>query len=81
MNPASPNIKFSYSFLMRALIATLTALMLFATPVVAGDDDKIFVVIECKPAYGEVGSMTFQFDRPVAATCTDARLEWGQTTS
>jgi hypothetical protein len=67
---------------MPTLIATLTALMLFATmPVVAGDDDNIFVVIECKPAYGEVGSMTFQFDGPVAATCTDARLEWGQTTS
>ena len=67
---------------MCTLIATLTALMLFAaTPVVAGDDDNIFVVIECKPAYGEVGSMTFQFNRPVAATCTDARLEWGQTTS
>ena len=67
---------------MRTLIATLTAIMLFpTTPVAAGDDDNIFVVIECKPAYGEVGSMTFQFDRPVAATCTDARLEWGQTTS
>ncbi len=67
---------------MRILIAILIVLMLFAAkPVAAGDHDNIFVVIECKPAYGEVGSMTFQFDRPVAATCTDARLEWGQTTS
>ena len=34
----SPTIKFGYSFLMRILIATLTALMLLAaTPVVAGD--------------------------------------------
>ncbi|MFP6705647.1 MAG: hypothetical protein VCE75_06360 [Alphaproteobacteria bacterium] len=41
---------------MPTLVATLTALMLFAaTPVVAGDDNNIFVVIECKPAYGEVG--------------------------
>lgn len=67
---------------MRILIAILIVLMLFAAkPVAAGDHDNIFVVIECKPAYGEVGSMTFQFDMPVAATCTDARLEWGQTTS
>jgi len=41
---------------MPTLVATLTALMLFAaTPVVAGDDNNIFFVIECKPAYGEVG--------------------------
>jgi hypothetical protein len=34
----SPTIKFGYSSPMRALIATLTALMLFAaTPVVAGE--------------------------------------------
>ncbi|MBT6406206.1 MAG: sel1 repeat family protein [Rhodospirillaceae bacterium] len=67
---------------MRTLVATLTALMLFAAmPVAAGDDDHVFVVIECKPAYGETGSTTFTFDRREAATCTDTRLEWGQISS